>query len=314
MLIEKKKIGRLIIVGCGLIGTSIALAARKNDVVNEIIGVEESLVDFKRSIKPFDRLEKNIGNNLEGDLVVLSVPVSEMKNFVPQLSKEIGTKFKVITEVGSTKRTLIESILSLKKEIKLRLLDSFVSSHPLCGSEKSGSVSASEDLFKDATVLISQMDPLRKSNDMDELLNTKPTVDFENEKNLKFVKEFWNSLGAKTLDFPIQRHDSFLALISHLPHLVSFTLSGTLSKSEFNNLAQGVNGKGLRDTSRISGSSPDLWVDILLDNKVYLIELMEQWDFYWEAMRKALVTSNKQTLKELLIEASSWRKNFNSKN
>ena len=213
-------------------------------------------------------------------------------------------KFGIITEVASNKKLIIKKINSFGAKKKVDFLNRFVSSHPLAGSEKSGFLSASSDIFCNATVLLSSSEYFMKKNKMSE---SSKMINFE---NLKLLSGFWELVGAKTKIFPIEEHDYFLAFISHFPHLVAFSLGEIISNSKFNESSQQTYGGGLKDTTRVAASSPDLWTSIFFDNKDYLIELMDKWSLHWDFLREALKNSDHEKLKSLLSNVSDWRNGF----
>jgi prephenate dehydrogenase len=129
-------------------------------------------------------------------------------------------------------------------------------------------------------------------------------------KNFEILKIFWSSIGGTIKTLPINQHDNFFAGISHFPHLVSFCLALILSRSDFASQALSLHGGGLRDTTRIAGASPDLWSDIIFDNKEEVVNLIEQWKINWNELSDTLKNSDKDEFKKLLLEASDWRNNF----
>ena len=123
----------------------------------------------------------------------------------------------------------------------------------------------------------------------------------------KLLEDFWLSLGSKPKTFPIRQHDLFFAGISHFPHLISYCLTLVISRSTCSKESIQINGGGLRDTTRIAGASPELWTDIILDNKEEIIKLLDQWSACWDELTTSIHNSDKEKLKQFLEEASNWR-------
>ena len=130
----------------------------------------------------------------------------------------------------------------------------------------------------------------------------------------KLLEDFWLSVDPTLKTFPIRQHDLFFAGISHFPHLISYCLALVLSRYTYSKESLHTNGGGLRDTTRIAGASPELWTDIILDNKEEVIKLLGQWSPCWEELTTSIHNSDKERLKKLLVEASSWRSKLEKNN
>jgi prephenate dehydrogenase len=161
----------------------------------------------------------------------------------------------------------------------------------MAGSEKQGAADADSNLFQGARVLMSRL-----PRTTDDTFNA--------------VEEFWVALGGQPSAMPIDDHDALLAAISHLPHLVAYSLAGALAQSALSGAAQSMHGAGLRDTTRIAASSPELWADIFLDNRDSLLLSCSQWSLQVAAIESAIRDADRDRLIDLLREASQWRKGF----
>jgi prephenate dehydrogenase len=202
-----------------------------------------------------------------------------------------------VTDIGSTKTGVLRALSHLDTSVSR-----FVSSHPMAGSEKQGAIAASKTLFQGARVLIS---PLTASGVSAGLAAVKSDDDA-----VAAVENFWIALGAQPSNLPIEDHDALLAMISHLPHLVAYSLAGAIAESPLAGAAQALHGGGLRDTTRIAASSPELWADIFLDNRERLLAVLKDYSLELETMQQALAKSDRSSLIELLSVASHWRKGF----
>jgi prephenate dehydrogenase len=124
------------------------------------------------------------------------------------------------------------------------------------------------------------------------------------------LESFWLELGAIPNPLPIDDHDALLAAISHLPHVMAYALASTLAQSPLAAAAQALHGGGLRDTTRIAASNPELWADIFLDNRDCLLDAWREWALELEGMRAALEKGDRELLIDMLARASQWRKGF----
>lgn len=299
---------KMVILGCGLIGCSVAGAAKKKGVAKEIIGVETHNLDVVEQLNFFDDVKSSILEVNQADFVVISTPISSLADIFNDLVNQHFIKnFGLITDVLSTKKSLIESISCLSHEKKTFFCESFLSSHPLAGSEKKGAISADVSMFEKSKVLIC---PFNIVNEPDSSAGSECKKE---KKLIELLEKFWDSLGCIPSTLPINQHDLFFAEISHFPHLVSFCLAMGLSRSNLSSKTLSLHGGGLRDTTRIAGAPADLWADIIFDNKVEIINLIQQWSINWNELTEALKTSDKVKFKKCLVEASNWRNNFENK-
>ncbi len=240
----------ILIIGCGLIGSSILKASMQKKISKNFFVFEKSkkyisiIKKFNKKIKFLTRLDKNL-NKI--DLVILSTPMSEYSKFFSSLNKNLNHN-SIITDVGSTKKNLI----SLKKKKLSKNLD-WVMSHPISGSEVSGPKYGNANLFKNKWCII---------------------IKDKNVLKQKKVERFWKSLGSKIIIMNPDDHDKIFSVTSHLPHLIAYNLIKTaqdFQKKKNKNLIKFSAG-GLRDFSRIAASNEIMWRDIFFENKTNMIE------------------------------------------
>jgi prephenate dehydrogenase len=293
----------LVVIGTGFMGASVAAAAKRRGIAKHVIGIDGQSSQRALSLGHIDAQAQSIAElpqrcaalaqgAAEYSLaVIVASPVntysqvfSELATLATSLSS--GQSIAWITDIGSTKAGVLRAAPNLGS-----LLPCFVSSHPMAGSEKQGPADARADLFQSARVLIS------------------PTADSAAQA-IADVESFWIQLGAQPSPLPIDEHDELLAAISHLPHVVAYSLAGMLAGSPLAGAAQALHGGGLRDTTRIAASSAELWADIFLDNREQLLAAWREWALHAEVMHKALEKSDRVGLIELLNQASQWRKGF----
>ena len=219
---------RVSIIGLGLMGGSIARAL--HGVVAELIGADWDplVVDLAAELKVVDRATNDINNALEScDLVLLATPVRAILDTLTQMGRHLPAPPRVF-DIGSTKVEIVQAMNALPKEIDI------LGGHPLCGKELVGLANSDADLFRDKAFVIT---PLERTS----------------EEMLQLAHELIAALGARPLIMDAQQHDSLVAITSHLPHLIAFTICGTAGDLE-DVLEQEVikfSASGFRDFTRI---------------------------------------------------------------
>ena len=292
---EQGSLDCLVVVGTGFMGASLAKAVKQAGLARHVIGVDPTSASAAASIGVIDQAASSIAElsncAFKEIAVVVASPVNTYATVFEALAKfsaalKDGQSIVWVTDLGSTKEGVVKAA-SLLGPLSSR----FVSSHPMAGSEKQGPADARADLFQSARILISQ------------------TAD-SSPQAISDVETFWMQLGATPSPLLIGEHDELLAAISHLPHVVAYSLAGMLAGSPLAGAAQALHGGGLRDTTRIAASSAELWADIFLDNRERLLEAWSEWALHVEVMHQALENTDRETLIELLQQASQWRKGF----
>ncbi len=241
---------KLLIVGCGLIGSSILRGTINKKISKKIFVFEKSKKNISKirkinsKIMILKKLDKRISDI---DIVVVSTPMSEYQKIIPSLNKFLSKK-SIITDVGSTK----ENILNFKKK-KLNKSLTWILSHPISGSEVSGPEFGTKNLFLNKWCIL---------------------IKDKNKYKLKKVTKFWKRLGSKVIIMKPKDHDEIFALTSHLPHLIAYNLIKTaqdFQKKQKKNIIKFSAG-GLRDFSRIAASNEIMWRDIFFNNKKNMIK------------------------------------------
>lgn len=270
----------LTIVGVGLLGGSIALAARQRRMAGRVVGHvrSEASLARARACNLLDEVTTDLGEAVaDADLVVVCTPVDVIARTVREAAAlaRPGTLF---TDVGSTKAALAcELAAGLPNDA------AFVGSHPLAGSEKTGPEHARVDLFDNALVVVTPA------------AETRPAA-------CQRVMEFWHGLGASVVPMPADEHDRALAMTSHLPHLIASALAATLP-----DYWRWLTATGFRDTTRVAAGSPDLWRAIFLDNSDSVLEAVDRFAETLAQFRAALATSDEATLTALLQRGKTVR-------
>jgi prephenate dehydrogenase len=267
----------LSIVGVGLIGGSIALAARKRRLVDRIVGCDrgEEVLARAQNLGILDEATTDPCQAVRNaSLVVICTPVDQVIDTVNRCSESCrpGT---LLTDVGSTKSAIVRRLAG-----RMPPGVSFVGSHPVAGSEKAGPEHACADLFDGKVVVVTP------AGDPPVAVST--------------ICGFWRALGGRVETMSPEHHDEVLALTSHLPHLVSSVLAGVLPL-EWRRLT----GTGFRDTTRLASGSPELWRAIFLSNRPALLEALEQFRAQMEMYRSALSAGDGERLR-LLLEQGKY--------
>jgi prephenate dehydrogenase len=274
------KISTLTIVGVGLIGGSIGLAARRRGLAQRVLGVGRHPDSLERA-KSLGAIDATFLDLLpavpEADLVVFCTPVDQIADQV--LAAAPACKPGVLlTDAGSTKGQIVQAI-----DGRIPAGASFVGSHPLAGSEKRGPEHADANLFQDRLTVIT---PTSRTD----------------AASLERTKSFWQALGSRVRMMSPEDHDRALALTSHLPHLLACALAGILP-SEHHELTA----SGFRDTTRIAAGDPVLWKAIFEHNRVAVLSALRSLTGRLDQFRHALEAGNWARLDSLLTQAKEVR-------
>lgn len=211
------------------------------------------------------------------DLVILASPVGTFEGLLRGIAPHLKAGV-VVSDVGSTKRT----VARLAKEI-LPATTVFIGAHPMAGGERSGAVHARADLFHNAALILTPES------------DTDPTA-------LSALSALWRQLGTRVIHLTPETHDRLVASVSHLPHATAAMLVTLQSPS-----ALELSGGGYRDSTRIAAGDPDLWRDILLDNRDFVADALRVLREELDTLLKLLETANAEGLREYLAAAAIKR-------
>ena len=267
---------RLALIGVGLIGSSIARAARAQGAVHSIVATARSAATRRRvaELGLADQVVESNGAAVEGaDLVIVCIPVGACGT----VAKEIGpylTAGATISDVGSVKGSVVRDMgLHLPKNVH------FVPAHPVAGTEHSGPDAGFAELFVNRWCILTPPE------------GTDP-------KAVDKLAAFWRLLGANVEKMSAEHHDLVLAITSHLPHLIAYTIVGTademqtVTRSEVLKFSAG----GFRDFTRIAASDPTMWRDVFLANKAAVLEMLGRFNEDVSALTKAIRKGDGETL------------------
>ncbi|MDH5541356.1 MAG: prephenate dehydrogenase/arogenate dehydrogenase family protein [Nitrospinota bacterium] len=277
--------GKAAIIGVGLIGGSLARVFKNRGIAEKVTGSGRSRENMEKAVTlgiideslPAEEAVK------DADLVFLCGPV---KSILPTLEK-IAPNIKkgaIVSDAGSTKKSIVDGA-----KIIAGGKFTFIGSHPIAGTEKSGADASFETLFDNHKCILT------------------PDSDTP-EKELELLKNVWKKAGMEIVIMTPERHDKILGAVSHLPHFVVYALVNTVSdldkESDLIKFAAG----GFKDFTRIASSPPEMWADIALENASVMGEQMEMMIEHLQIIREAIRENDKEILLEIFGKSSSFRK------
>ena len=244
----------ILIVGCGMIGSSVLRGAITKKLCKKIYVFEKNL-KHRNQIKKINKkiiLIKKLDRKIKDmDFIVISTPMSEYKKIIKKLNNFLSTK-ALITDVGSTKAN-VSKLINKKLSNKLN----WIMSHPIAGSEVSGPKHGNKNLFKNKWCI---------------LIKSKNKKSLENK-----LAKFWKKLGSRVIFMQSQEHDKIFSMTSHLPHLIAYNLIKTAQDFQKNNKKNIIkySAGGLRDFSRIAASNEVMWRDVLFNNSRNMSKIID---------------------------------------
>ena len=278
----------ILIIGCGLIGSSLLRVIAKKKLSKKIFIYEKSKKNILK-IKKL-RLPCKITNDFKNivpklDLIIFCTPMSEYEKIILKINKHLLPK-TIITDVGSSKE---KSLMLIKKKLKQGV--SWTSSHPISGSEVSGPEFGDSNLFLNKWCI---------------LIKEKST----NQKHLKTLKNFWVKLGSKVVVMGTEKHDDIFSMTSHLPHLIAYNLVKTTTDYEGKKKEDLVkfSAGGLRDFSRIAASNEVMWRDIFFNNQKHILKAIDLFIKNLNSFKKDIEIKNSVKLIKKLKNAKKVRK------
>ena len=285
-------INRLLVIGLGLIGGSLALAARNRGLCREVWGASRSQLTLDKALdkgvvdRCFSSLEEAARRLDAGDLALICVPTltvpAVLEILQPLLSAEV-----TVSDAASAKGSVVEAVQACYGAAPPQ----FVPGHPIAGSERSGIDAADAGLYDNHWVILT---PLPETG----------------TDHLARVRGLWQGAGAEVAEMPVAEHDEVLAATSHLPHLLAFllvdTLAGMREKEEIFRYAAG----GFRDFTRIAASDPVMWRDIILANKNAILDVLEQFSADLDTLKQSITAENSDNLMDVFTRAREARNRF----
>ncbi|HUW75315.1 MAG TPA: prephenate dehydrogenase/arogenate dehydrogenase family protein [Gallionella sp.] len=287
-----KLFNKIVVFGVGLIGGSFALALRKAHAVDSVVGFgrsEQTLVHAKQ-LGIIDRIGKDMAAEVaDADLIMLATPVGQMAELMARIAPYLGPQ-TIITDGGSTKNDLVrEAYAQLGSKVA-----QFVPAHPIAGAEVSGAMAARSDLFQWKKVVLT---PLPE--------NSAVAVDR--------VRRAWEQCGAMVSTMTPEQHDEVFAVVSHLPHLLSFALVHEIAQRDNRDLLLAFAASGFRDFTRIAASNPEMWRDICMGNRAALMAELQAYIAELNRINSALAAGDAAQLEETFLAARALRAGWTMK-
>ncbi|GAB4262225.1 MAG: hypothetical protein Kow0065_12910 [Methylomicrobium sp.] len=282
---------KLCLIGVGLIGGSIARAARIEGLCRSIVGygreADRDNLDEACRLGVIDDYFFSIEQAVrDADCVIIATPVGAIETVLLEL-KPYWSHRVVYSDVGSTKG----SVVSAAERVFGGVPANFVPAHPIAGAEQSGVAASMNGLFDKKRLIITP-------------------VGATDPEALAKIQRFWERLGAVVSIMDVDHHDAVLAATSHLPHLLAFALVDLLGrKDEQQDIFKYAAG-GFKDFTRIASSDPTMWLDICLANKQKLIPLLQQLKQELDTMERALEVDDSQRLFQTFTYAGQARQRF----
>ncbi|WP_299818006.1 prephenate/arogenate dehydrogenase family protein [uncultured Roseibium sp.] len=281
---------RMALIGIGLIGSSLALAARERGLVGEIAISTRSPDTLRRAE------ELNLGDiycldaavAVEGaDLVILCVPVGANEAVAKWIAPALK-KGAILTDVGSTKGSVME-------QVSPHVPDGvhFIPGHPIAGTEQSGPDAGFATLFDQRWCIL-----------------TPPAG--VNEQALEKLAAFWRGCGSDVDQMDAKHHDLVLAIVSHLPHLIAYNIVGTADDLETVTKSEVIkySASGFRDFTRLAASDPTMWRDVCLNNKDAILEMLSRFSEDLSAMQRAIRWGDGEMLFDLFTRTRGIRRSI----
>jgi len=286
MQAKLKKLSKITIVGVGLIGGSFAKGIKQSGLAQEVMGYGKNTENLQLGVElgVIDCFSTDMQQAVtDSDLILLGVPLGAMQSVLTEMQPFLK-KSAIITDVGSSKMSVIESVETAFGHVPER----FVAGHPIAGKEKSGVTAATADLFVDHRVILT------------------PTAETD-QQAVEIVQALWESLGACVTQMEPGYHDEVLAATSHLPHLLAFSLVDLLNEHpELGNVFQYTAG-GFRDFTRIASSDAVMWRDISVNNSKAIAKWLKNYQQVLSNLIEMVEGQDSQGLYELFDEAKQAR-------
>ncbi|MFO0701509.1 MAG: prephenate dehydrogenase/arogenate dehydrogenase family protein [Nitrospira sp.] len=282
------------IIGVGLIGGSLGMILRRKALADHVVGIGRRVENLKTAVT-LGAIDRYVADPQEGvrgaDLVVLATPVDTYERHLQEWAHCLAPG-AVVSDVGSVKGTLVE-----RSEAAMPAGVHFVGAHPIAGKEKTGVAAGSDQLFKGARCILT---PTKRTD----------------ATALERVRQLWEETGSIMLTMDPHLHDQILGAVSHLPHVAAFALMNALSELRDQALPSldltAHSGGGLRDTTRIAASSPEMWRDIFLWNRDNLVSYIDRYTRALEELKRLIQAGDGAGIEKALERAKGEREKLAS--
>ena len=285
---------KLVVIGLGLIGGSLAAGVRKANACREVIGVvrRQEIADIALANGVVDRAVLSLADIApelgEGDVIFIAVPTLSVPAVLIDIQATVDSTV-TITDGASVKGSVVDAV----KDVFGTMPPQFVPGHPIAGSEKSGVTAADEDLYADHRIILTPLPETDKSHS-------------------QRVKAMWQAVRAEVLMMSVEEHDAVLAATSHLPHAIAYSLVDTLANDAENENIFRYAAGGFRDFTRIASSDPVMWHDIMQANSREVLKAIDLFQHNLNQLRNAIEAGDSDYLLTTFTRAKEARDHFTS--
>jgi len=281
---------KVCIIGCGLIGSSLARAIKKNNLAEKIVSSNRSDAANKKVIelKIVDDSSSETKKMVDGsDLVVIATPLSSYEDVISKIKNNLKNGV-ILTDVGSVKDNIINLV---EKNIPENI--SWIPSHPIAGTEESGPEAGFSELFQNRWCILT---PSKKAK----------------EKDINLLQTFWEKVGSKVDIMEAKQHDYILSITSHIPHLIAYNIVNTSLniQDEKESTIVKYSAGGLRDFTRIAASNPIMWRDVFIQNKKNTSKMIDKFIKNLEDLKKAIENEDGKKLEQIFTKTKKIRKDI----
>ncbi len=292
---KKTQFEQLGIIGCGLMGSSFALAMKRAGLVKRIVGYSKSPSTTAKALQ-LGVIDVEAASALQAvsgsDIVLIAVPVAAIESTFKAI-KHLITPDMLIMDVGSTKTDVVDSA----QRVLGSLVGSFVPAHPIAGKEVSGVENADVNLYNGRQVIFT---PIGRTL----------------TAQLSRAESVWTALGCNVQSMSPEAHDAAFAAVSHLPHLLAFAMMNSIGAQKNADDFLSLAGSGFRDFTRIAASDPEMWHDIFIANRTQLLAQIDTFKQTLQGFENSLLASDSIKLEAAIAAASKrrvqWRLTQNS--
>ena len=284
----KKNFNSVLVIGMGLIGSSLTRAIYKNHLATNVFGIDinQEVIKKCEELNLLVKIDNNINNfKQQFDLIIISTPLGTYKEVFSSLNKFVSQP-TLVTDVGSTKVSVIEDF----KEQVTNTNIQFLPSHPIAGLEKSGPEYGIANLFENRFCIIT---PINK-----------------NDSFIDTITNMWKKIGMKIEIMDSERHDRVLAMTSHIPQLIAFSVVTTATELESRMKEEIIkySAAGFRDFTRLAGSDPIMWRDVYSKNKDAVLEMLGRFSEDLSTFQKAIRNNDLQFLENKFSNSREIRR------
>ncbi len=278
---------QIAVIGTGMMGTSLALAVRKNGLCKTIVGIDRNFENLKaaKRLGAIDSYTDCLKDGIaDAVLIIFAIPVLSTFEVAKRIVYAVR-KDAVITDIGSTKGELVHKMTGL-----FYGHSNYVGSHPITGTEKSGAINAVDSLYSGKKCIIT---PIEKTEQF--------AVDA--------IQKFWEGIGSDIVVMNPFEHDRIMAMVSHLPHVIAYALMGSIMDQQHaGSTLLKYAGGGLKDYTRIAGSDPVMWRDIFMSNTKEILAAIDQFSKTLDRLRTMIREKDMKGIHVFLENAKEARR------